>query len=153
MAWYISWNLCMFARACTGPAVRRLMLQAAKTWTENQNNINNTRTWNLNYAYNSLLSAEYVGLHFIKQACLVIPKLCWHSWTLISHPSRLAAFKLARAHWHRTRIQVGVRQLLKTGMRNPDIIRNNSKLENNRYNSEIVIQWNNSSTPYYAAVI
>ncbi len=64
-------------------------------------------------------------LCFIKRAWLVIPKLCWHSWTLIGHRS---------AHWMR----IGVLQLLKKGMLNPDIIRNNSK--NNRYNSEIIVK-------------
>ncbi len=39
------------------PAVRRSMLQAAKSWTDNRKNMNNTR----NNVYNSLLSAEYVG--------------------------------------------------------------------------------------------
>jgi hypothetical protein len=57
------------------PIVHRLRLQAAKSWTEIQNNRYNTR----NNAFNS--SAEYVGVasyyKFIKQACLVTPKLCW----------------------------------------------------------------------------
>ncbi len=39
------------------PAVRRSMLQAAKSWADNRNNMNNTR----HNACNSLLSAEYVG--------------------------------------------------------------------------------------------
>ncbi len=39
------------------PAVHRSMLQAGKSWTDNQNNINNTR----NNEYNNILSAEYVG--------------------------------------------------------------------------------------------
>jgi hypothetical protein len=39
------------------PAVPRSMLQAAKSWTDNQNNMNNTR----HTTYNSLLSAEHVG--------------------------------------------------------------------------------------------
>ncbi len=64
----------------------------------------------------------WASLH--KAACLVIPKLYRHSWTLISHRSE-----------HRT--QIGVRKLLKIGMQNPEIIRNNSK--NDKYNSDIIV--------------
>jgi hypothetical protein len=39
-------------------AVRRSMLQAAKSWTDNRNNSNSTR----NNVYNSLHSAQCVGL-------------------------------------------------------------------------------------------
>ncbi len=56
------------------PAVRRSMLQAAKSWTDNRNNRNNTRN---NHVYNSLLSAQYVA---------------WlHKASLPSHPKALLA--------------------------------------------------------------
>ncbi len=81
--------------------------------------MNNTR----HNAYNSLFSAEYVGF-----ASLNV--LVWSSQSVAGTPGHLLGLA------HRTRF--GVRQLLKTGMRNPEIIRNNRK--NYWYNSEIIVK-------------
>jgi hypothetical protein len=96
------------------------MLQAAKSWTDNRNNMNNTR----HNAYNSLLSAEYVGFASLNG-------LAWSSKALLAlldtYQSLLGALD---ANWRPPAPE--------KGMRNPDIIRNNSK--NNRYNSEIIVK-------------
>ena len=54
MWWHDSSHMFVVCR----PAVHRSRLQAAKSWTDIQNNRYNTR----NNAYNSLCLAEYVGI-------------------------------------------------------------------------------------------
>jgi hypothetical protein len=54
------------------------MLQAAKSWTNNRNNMNNTR----HNAFNSLLSAEYVGFASLN-------RLAWSSQSFAGTPGHL----------------------------------------------------------------
>jgi hypothetical protein len=73
------------------------MLQAAKSWTDNRNNMNNTR----HNAYNSLLSAENVGFASLNG-------LAWSSHSFAGTPGHLSVIARRIA-------QIGVRQLLKKG--------------------------------------
>ncbi len=61
------------------PAVRRMWLQAAKFWTDFQNNRYNTR----NNAYYSLRSAEYVDLASLSE-------LDWSSQSFAGTPGHLS---------------------------------------------------------------
>ncbi len=77
----LQWHDTSYRIVVCRPAVRRSMLHAAKSWTENRNNMNNTRR--NAYNHDSLLSAEYVGFASLN-------RLAWSSQSFAGTPGHLS---------------------------------------------------------------
>ena len=81
------------------------------------------------------LTFKIIGI--IHEIMRIIIVFVWLNMSALLHKASLPGHPRLISHLWVHRTTIGVCQLLKNGMQNPDIIRNNSK--NNWYNSDIIV--------------